>query len=51
MAKPCLDGHDHGIKVLTIGLKDGGIEVIYTGLRQTPEICRRAGSHTAQPRH
>ena len=36
-AKPGLDGHDRGIKVVCAGLKDAGMEVIYTGLRQTPE--------------
>jgi methylmalonyl-CoA mutase C-terminal domain/subunit len=37
IAKPGLDGHDRGAKVLAIGLRDEGMEVIYTGLRQTPE--------------
>ncbi len=37
MAKPGLDGHDRGAKVLTLGLRDEGMEVIYSGLRQTPE--------------
>jgi len=37
IAKPGLDGHDRGAKVLTLGLRDEGMEVIYTGLRQTPE--------------
>ncbi|RJX35718.1 MAG: cobalamin B12-binding domain-containing protein [Desulfarculus sp.] len=36
-AKPGLDGHDRGIKVVCAGLKDAGMEVIYAGLRQTPE--------------
>ncbi len=36
-AKPGLDGHDRGIKVLASALMDAGMEVIYTGLRQTPE--------------
>ena len=36
-AKPGLDGHDRGIKVVCNALKDAGMEVIYTGLRQTPE--------------
>jgi methylmalonyl-CoA mutase C-terminal domain/subunit len=36
-AKPGLDGHDRGIKVICAALRDGGMEVIYTGLRQTPE--------------
>ena len=37
MSKPGLDGHDHGAKVLTLAFRDEGFEVIYTGLRQTPE--------------
>ncbi len=37
MAKPGLDGHDRGARVLTLGLRDEGMEVIYSGLRQTPE--------------
>lgn len=37
MAKPGLDGHDRGAKVIVRALRDAGIEVIYTGLRQTPE--------------
>ena len=37
LAKPGLDGHDRGIKVIAAGLRDAGFEVIYTGLRQTPE--------------
>ncbi|MDP3878985.1 MAG: cobalamin B12-binding domain-containing protein [Dehalococcoidales bacterium] len=37
LAKTGLDGHDRGIKVLTMGLRDEGMEVIYTGIRQTPE--------------
>lgn len=37
IAKPGLDGHDRGAKVLTLGLRDEGFEVIYGGLRQTPE--------------
>ena len=36
-AKPGLDGHDRGIKVICCALRDAGMEVIYTGLRQTPE--------------
>ena len=36
-AKPGLDGHDRGIKVVASALKDAGMEVIYTGLRQTPQ--------------
>jgi methylmalonyl-CoA mutase C-terminal domain/subunit len=37
VAKPGLDGHDQGAKVIAYGLKDAGFEVIYTGLRRTPE--------------
>lgn len=37
MAKPGLDGHDRGVKVMSRALRDAGFEVIYTGLRQTPE--------------
>ena len=37
MAKPGLDGHDRGVKVVARSLRDAGYEVIYTGLRQTPE--------------
>ena len=37
IAKPGLDGHNRGANVLTLGLRDEGMEVIYTGLRQTPE--------------
>ena len=38
MAKPGLDGHDRGIKVLAAAYRDAGMEVIYLGLRQTPEM-------------
>jgi methylmalonyl-CoA mutase C-terminal domain/subunit len=38
IAKPGLDGHDRGAKVLARGLRDEGFEVIYTGLRQTPQM-------------
>ena len=38
MAKPGLDGHDRGIKVLATAYRDAGMEVIYLGLRQTPEM-------------
>ncbi len=37
MAKPGLDGHDRGIKIVSRALRDAGMEVIYTGLHQTPE--------------
>lgn len=38
MAKPGLDGHDRGIKILAAAYRDAGMEVIYLGLRQTPEM-------------
>ena len=38
IAKPGLDGHDRGAKVIARALRDAGMEVIYTGLRQTPEM-------------
>ena len=38
MAKPGLDGHDRGAKVIARALRDAGMEVVYTGLRQTPEM-------------
>jgi methylmalonyl-CoA mutase C-terminal domain/subunit len=43
VAKPGLDGHDRGARVIAYGLRDAGFEVIYTGLRQSPEqIAREA---------
>lgn len=42
IAKPGLDGHDRGVKVLARGLKDAGMEVIYLGLRLTPEQIAEA---------
>lgn len=42
VAKPGLDGHDRGAKVVARGLKEAGMEVVYTGLRQTPEKIVRA---------
>jgi len=42
MAKPGLDGHDRGVKVVSRALRDAGFEVIYTGLRQTPEQIANA---------
>src|SRR5262245_49500005 len=42
VAKPGLDGHDRGAKVVARGLRDAGFEVIYTGLHQTPEMIARA---------
>jgi methylmalonyl-CoA mutase C-terminal domain/subunit len=41
LAKPGLDGHDRGVKVVARALKDAGYEVIYAGLRQTPEMIAR----------
>tara|TARA_B100001175_G_C19513042_1_gene645204 strand:- start:2289 stop:2726 length:438 start_codon:yes stop_codon:yes gene_type:complete len=41
MAKPGLDGHDRGAKVIARSLRDGGHEVVYTGLRRTPEQISR----------
>ena len=38
MAKPGLDGHDRGIKILAASFRDAGMDVIYLGLRQTPEM-------------
>ncbi|MDP6577118.1 MAG: cobalamin-dependent protein, partial [Dehalococcoidales bacterium] len=42
IAKPGLDGHDRGVKVLAQGLRDAGMEVIYLGLRLTPEQIAQA---------
>jgi methylmalonyl-CoA mutase C-terminal domain/subunit len=42
IAKPGLDGHDRGAKVIARALRDAGMEVIYTGLRQTPELIVNA---------
>jgi methylmalonyl-CoA mutase C-terminal domain/subunit len=42
IAKPGLDGHDRGAKVLARGLRDEGFEVVYTGLRQTPDMIVNA---------
>ena len=42
VAKPGLDGHDRGAKVVARALRDAGMEVIYTGLRQTPEMISEA---------
>src|SRR5512141_1479578 len=42
VAKPGLDGHDRGAKVIARALRDAGMEVIYTGLRQTPEMVVEA---------
>jgi methylmalonyl-CoA mutase C-terminal domain/subunit len=42
IAKPGLDGHDRGAKVVARALRDAGLEVIYTGIRQTPEMIAEA---------
>jgi methylmalonyl-CoA mutase C-terminal domain/subunit len=43
LAKAGLDGHDRGVKILTIGLQEEGMDVVYTGIRQTPEtIAQKA---------
>ncbi len=42
VAKPGLDGHDRGAKIIARALRDAGMEVIYTGLRQTPEMIAQA---------
>jgi methylmalonyl-CoA mutase C-terminal domain/subunit len=42
VAKPGLDGHDRGAKVVAASLRDAGMEVIYTGLHQTPEMIANA---------
>ena len=49
MAKPGLDGHDRGIKVLAAAYRDAGMDVIYLGLRQTPESVVKVA--TACPPH
>ena len=45
IAKPGLDGHDRGAKVIARALRDDGMEVVYTGLRQTPEMIAEAALH------
>jgi methylmalonyl-CoA mutase C-terminal domain/subunit len=42
VAKPGLDGHDRGARVVAAALRDAGMEVVYTGLHQTPEMIARA---------
>src|SRR5574341_757842 len=42
LAKPGLDGHDRGVKVIAAAMRDAGLEVIYLGLRQTPEMVAEA---------
>jgi len=44
VAKPGLDGHDRGAKVIARALRDAGMEVIYTGIRQTPEMIVHAAA-------
>lgn len=44
VAKPGLDGHDRGAKVIVRALRDAGMEVIYTGIRQTPEMIASAAA-------
>lgn len=44
IAKPGLDGHDRGAKIIARALRDAGMEVIYTGLRQTPEMIAAAAA-------
>ena len=44
IAKPRLDGHDRGAKIIARALRDAGMEVIYTGLRQTPEMIASAAA-------
>ena len=45
VAKPGLDGHDRGAKVVAAALRDAGMEVVYTGLHQTPEMIATAAVH------
>ncbi len=45
IAKPGLDGHDRGAKVIARALRDAGMEVIYTGIRQTPQMIVEASFH------
>src|SRR5207249_4683030 len=47
VAKPGLDGHDRGAKVVAAALRDAGMEVIYTGLHQTPEMIAQAAIQEA----
>src|SRR4030066_2208706 len=42
LAKPGLDGHDRGLKVIAASIRDAGLEIIYLGLRQTPEMVVEA---------
>jgi len=47
IAKPGLDGHDRGAKIITRALRDAGMEVIYTGIRQTPDQIAQAALQEA----
>ena len=49
VAKPGLDGHDRGAKIIARAFRDAGMEVIYTGLRQTPEQIAQAAVQEAIP--
>jgi methylmalonyl-CoA mutase C-terminal domain/subunit len=49
IAKPGLDGHDRGAKIIARALRDAGMEVIYTGLRQTPEMIASAAVQEQYP--
>ncbi len=48
VAKPGLDGHDRGAKIIARALRDAGMEVIYTGIRQTPEMIVDCRWHSAR---
>ena len=47
VAKPGLDGHDRGAKVIARALRDSGMEVIYTGIRQSPQMIVQAAAQEA----
>ena len=51
IAKPGLDGHDRGAKIVARALRDGGCEVIYTGIRQTPEMIAEAALQAVSYTH
>ena len=44
VAKPGLDGHDRGAKIIARALRDAGMEVVYTGIRQTPQMIAEAAA-------
>jgi methylmalonyl-CoA mutase cobalamin-binding domain/chain len=50
VAKPGLDGHDRGAKIIARALRDAGMEVIYTGLHQTPEQLRWRSAERSPPK-